>query len=373
MLIADTSSQAEEYLAAVIAELETNEDLQRDYGAAIAPAMDWKGQPVAWRDREIVTAGGVTVKAYGAGKAIRGAKKREQRPDGIVIDDLENDESVRTVEQRDKLYDWLNGTVLNLGDVGTDVFYAGTVLHNDSVLARVLANPEWTTRKWKAIDDAGNPLWEAKWSRERLDQKRREIGSLMFAREYQNEPTAGGAGVFQDGWLVYRDSDGVAPYEDGWLTFAGFDPAISRRDGADYSALVTVARSPEDGRLYVRDAVHDRLSFREQATLLLRYCADVAALGIEAVAYQVVLAEELLRNTSLPVTPLKASKDKVTRAIQLSAKIESGKVVFDRYRHGDLIRELLDFPRGAHDDLVDALGYAVELADSRVKEVIEWL
>jgi predicted phage terminase large subunit-like protein len=84
--------------------------------------------------------------------------------------------------------------------------------------------------------------------------------------------------------------------------------------------------------------------------------------GIESNAYQVVLAEELMYNSRVPVRELHAHKDKVTRAMQLSAHIESGRVKFDRYRHQDLMRQLLDFPMGAHDDLVDALGYAVALA-----------
>ena len=75
-----------------------------------------------------------------------------------------------------------------------------------------------------------------------------------------------------------------------------------------------------------------------------------------------MLAEELMRNSTLPVRAVTAHKDKVTRAMSLSAQIESGKVKFDRYRHQDLIRQLLDFPMGAHDDLVDALGYSVSLA-----------
>jgi predicted phage terminase large subunit-like protein len=84
--------------------------------------------------------------------------------------------------------------------------------------------------------------------------------------------------------------------------------------------------------------------------------------GIESTAYQVVLAEELMFNSTLPVRELHPHKDKVTRAMQLSAYIEAGRVKFDRYRHQDLIRQLLDFPMGAHDDLVDALGYAVAMA-----------
>ena len=353
VLVADTSHQAEQFLNSIIQELETNEALITAY-PAIAPKVDNKGQPVAWRDREIVTSSGVTIAAYGAGKAIRGAKQRENRPDAIVVDDLENDSHVQTAEQRDKLDSWFLRALMNLGDESTDIYMVGTVLHHDSVLARRLSDPSWDSKVWRAFTDDG-VLWPEKWSHKRLEQKRQEIGSIAFAAEYQNDPTALGAGIFKDAWFTYYDS-----VPDGLPKYAGFDPAISKKDTADYSALVKVAVG--DDEIFVLDAFEDRLSLKEQQESLIGRCQDCALVGIESNAFQIVLAEELMRNSTLPVRAVVAHKDKVTRAMSLSAQIESGKVRFDKYRHQDLIRQLLDFPMGAHDDLVDALGYAVSLA-----------
>lgn len=355
VLVADTSHQAEMFLAGIIQELENNHELRKDFPLMVVPALDRKGQPVAWRDREIITQAGVRVAAYGAGKAIRGVKTGEYRPDAVVVDDLENDEHVRTAEQRDKLDSWFLRALMNLGDEDTDTYMVGTILHHDSVLARRLKDPAWDARTWQAIDEHGEALWPEKWSITALERKRQEIGSIAFAAEYQNDPTAMGAGIFKDAWFKYYES-----VPEGLSKYAGFDPAISRRETADYSALVKVATDGE--RIYVLDAFEDRLSLREQEQRLISRCGDCALVGIESNAYQVVLAEELMFNSSLPIREIHAHKDKVTRAMQLSAQVESGRVMFDRYRHQDLIRQMLDFPAGAHDDLVDSLGYAVSLA-----------
>lgn len=82
------------------------------------------------------------------------AQRRQRvRPDLCVLDDIENDEQVRSPEQRDKLQSWLTKTVLPLGGAGAkfDVVYIGTILHYDSVLSRTLVNPMWRTARFKAL------------------------------------------------------------------------------------------------------------------------------------------------------------------------------------------------------------------------------
>ena len=61
------------------------------------------------------------------------------------------------------------------------------------------------------------------------------------------------------------------------------------------------------------------------------------------------------------IVKLKADKDKFSRALPLSAKMESGLVFYptDTMWYADLEKELLTFPVGEHDDQVDALAYAV--------------
>ena len=92
-------------------------------------------------------------------------------------------------------------------------------------------------------------------------------------------------------------------------------------------------------------------------------------IGVESAGYQLALIQMLKRQTSLPITKLKADKDKLSRALPLSAKMESGLVYYsmDSLWYSDLEKEMLQFPAGEHDDQVDALAYGILQTSTRNK------
>ena len=130
LLVADAFEQAASFLEAIKVELESNPRLMADF-----PGQCGEGR--VWNVGTIITASNVKIQAFGAGKRMRGLRHGPHRPDLVLLDDLENDENVRSPEQRDKLEGWLMRTVLSLGpaDDSMDVIYIGTILHYDSVLA----------------------------------------------------------------------------------------------------------------------------------------------------------------------------------------------------------------------------------------------
>ena len=142
----DASEQAEVMLDAIKAELEVNPRLSNDFPEAC-------GQGRVWRSNVILTANGAKIEATGSGKRIRGRRHGAYRPDLFIGDDLENDENVASPAQRQKLMNWITKAVLKLGEAGAkfDVIIIGTILHYDSVLARLINNPMWTGRKFRAL------------------------------------------------------------------------------------------------------------------------------------------------------------------------------------------------------------------------------
>lgn len=97
LLVSDTEAQAVSFLDAIKNELETNERILSDFGEQ--PGKTWK-------TGSIVLAGGCRIDAVGSGQKLRGRRNYERRPDLILCDDIENDEGVRTAEQRSKTADW---------------------------------------------------------------------------------------------------------------------------------------------------------------------------------------------------------------------------------------------------------------------------
>ena len=95
-LFSDTSEQAAMLLSAIKAELEVNPRLMMDFPDAC-------GAGSIWRSNMIQTRNGAMIEARGSGQAVRGRRNVSQRPDLIVGDDLENDENVRSIDQRHEI------------------------------------------------------------------------------------------------------------------------------------------------------------------------------------------------------------------------------------------------------------------------------
>ena len=94
-LIMDALGQSATMLEAVKVELESNPRLAMDFPDAC-------GAGRVWNAGVIVTRGGAKVQAFGTGKRMRGLRHGPHRPDLVIPDDIENDENVRSKEQRDK-------------------------------------------------------------------------------------------------------------------------------------------------------------------------------------------------------------------------------------------------------------------------------
>ena len=157
VIVMDALDQALPMLEAIKAELEYNPRLMMDFPDATGPGR-------VWQTGTILTKNDAKVQAFGSGKRMRGLRHGPHRPDLVIGDDLENDENVRSPEQRDKLQSWLTKTVLSLGpaDDSMDVIIIGTILHYDSVLNRLLDNPLWSSKKFKSIErwPDNMHLWE---------------------------------------------------------------------------------------------------------------------------------------------------------------------------------------------------------------------
>lgn len=366
VIVSDTSSQAEGQLQTVIMELEDNEKIREDFH--ISPAIDRQGNVVSWRDDEITTSTGVTIAAKGAGKSIRGIKKKAFRPDAVVIDDLENDESVLTKYQRDKLQSWFEKTLLNILAKGGDLYYIGTILHYDSVLARTMKKTDvWNVRLWRAIetykDKDGNKvelaLWPAYWPLERLADKKLEIGSIAFACEFLNEPLEAGDHPIKKEWFCY-----YSRLPGDLIKVQTVDPAVSTKTTADYSAICTLGYSPSDSKFYLIDMWRDRVTLHSLITMMISLYSkhQPTSQGIEVQGFQQAVKQEAERLSTIPVYPITRTKDKVTRAVGVSVHFEYGRVLFPREAPwlDEFEAELIRFPTGENDDMLDTIVDAIE-------------
>lgn len=190
------------------------------------------------------------------------------------------------------------------------------------------------------------------------------MGSYFFANQYLNEIIPADQMVFKPNWIKYYSA---VPSRTN--TFITIDPAISQADSADYTGVVVCDVDVNSDR-FVRLAQRQRVTPTDLVDLIFRLNAEFKprTIGIESVAYQKALfyflvAEMKKRGVMLPIAEIKpqTDKSKEARILSLVPWFEWGRITL-KQGLTDLELELTSFPRGAHDDLLDALAMIDEIA-----------
>lgn len=183
------------------------------------------------------------------------------------------------------------------------------------------------------------------------------MGSYLFANQYLNEIIPEEDQVFRREWVKYYLELPSNVYH-----FAFIDPAISEADTADYTGITVIAVDCEQN-WYVRYARRKRMNPSEliETAFILTEKFKLQSIGVEDVAFQRVLLhfayEEMRRRgKQIPITGVKRGTDKTKemRILSLVPRFEWG-TIFLSQGLDDLELELAEFPRGSHDDLLDAL------------------
>jgi hypothetical protein len=101
-----------------------------------------------------------------------------------------------------------------------------------------------------------------------IEQRRRELPELVFRQEYLAEFVVMGAGLIKPEMIV------MTPCPPGLPVVLGVDLAISEKEGADFTAIVAMARDPESGLVYIKEVDRFRAGFHEILTRLPRASGD---------------------------------------------------------------------------------------------------
>lgn len=289
----------------------------------------------------------------------------------IVVDDpVKNRQEADSATYRNSTWNWYTSTLRTRLEPGARVVLVMTRWHEDDLagrlLRRALDDPQadqWQVVKLPALakaDDAlGRQVGEAldleRYSRQDLLQTKATIGERDWAALYDQEPRQEEGNIFRQAWLQYCDQMPQLV-----RTALVWDTAFESKETSDFSAGVLVGQA-EDGRIYVNAVAHDRLEFPELVRVveaqMQRY--PTAEQLVEARASGKSLRQQM-RAHGLPMIEMEPAGDKVARANSVTRYFESGMVQIVHGPHVDaLVHEMLTFPNGAHDDLVDAMVYGL--------------
>jgi predicted phage terminase large subunit-like protein len=371
ILTADTSLQAGINISNIKQELENNELIKQDYGEIKERHQKLKNPEPSmesdeeWTAKNMLLSNGVRILSRSRGQKIRGLRHRQHRPKLIIVDDPEEQEWVRTKENRDKTERWLRGEVIPALDETTGrLIVIGNFLHTDALMARLARDKNFRHFSIPLIDKDGNCTWPAKYPDQKAIELQRSLsGPTAFQREYLLRVVPEEGQIITEEDIQYYDGPIPQEAEDEGLHGAGVDLAISKNETADDTAIVPgVAHTNAQGTttIYVRPPTNGRWNFAETLAIIIAG-AKINPRQIhfvEKVGYQAAAIEELERNmvSTVPVTP---GTDKRARLQAVAPYIKNGTVKFPRQGAEDLLIQLLGFGVEEHDDLVDALVYLI--------------
>ena len=324
--------------------------------------------------------------------SIRGEKFGAFRPDLIILDDLEDDKSVKNPELRKELERLFFDVLKYAGDgKETQTICVGTILHDDCLISK-LVDPDrykqFKKMRFKARLDDGSSLWPEKWSVEDL-KVLEEQDPESFAKEMQGDPSSGIYEDFRKDDFRYWSavgSDALLRDEGGAVvrrfSMNVLKPAIAvdlawdEKRASDSSVLMPGYLTPDNDILVddyiskkgmrpdeVEEALFSRVARMEKLT------GENVPIGMEKAKLEKVvkwLMEKAMRRRGkfLWLKDLKWDGDKITRIVVRLSNRYRMHTVYHKYGMGVLEQQLMRIRSTAHDDEADCVQGLAQLLEN---------
>jgi len=293
--------------------------------------------------------GGVYV-STGIGGAITG-----RGADLAIIDDFcKNREQADSITYRNKVWDWYSSTLrTRLMPKGAIVVIA-TRWHKDDLIGRLLNGGEkWEMLHFPAINDKGEALWETRYPVTSLEDTRKAITARDWHCLYQGVPADPEKQIFHAEMFKYWHE---LPQGDLVMTI---DPAFSNKESADCSCILVAMKS--GNKTYVIEYINEKLlpnALIDKIVAMYKKWQP-AYVGIEAVAAQTIIGyylKERMASEGIQFSyeEIRQKEAKEQKILKLEPFIRQGLIIWHR-SHTELEQQMLEFPLGEHDDIIDAL------------------
>ncbi len=213
----------------------------------------------------------------------------------------------------------------------------------------------------------GEALWEAHFPKKFIEEKRQELGVVEFASLYQQNPISGATQIFTLEKFKHRSEEDLIGKEcQRYLTV---DPSVGSGDKSDFTGFCDNRVDREN--FWNIMGWHKRIGPKELIDTLFALHMEnhYDRIGIEETMYEMAIRpflqqEMIRRNTFLPLIQLKhLQRSKVSRIGDLESRYDAGKVFHLDHMCADMEEEFLTYPRGVHDDIIDAVAYQVQITE----------
>ncbi|SNZ07689.1 phage uncharacterized protein (putative large terminase), C-terminal domain-containing protein [Persephonella hydrogeniphila] len=346
-------------------EFEANKKLRKDFGDLIGEI---------WQSEHIELKNGAAISAFGIESAARGITNYEKRPDLVIVDDLQKKKRINNKEYRDWLYDEFFSTIYPLGEEAL-LILTQTIMHGDDLPSRIYKRivgdwdnedevlDSWVFLRFSAYNENKQSIWESRWSKEKLEKRRKAVGSTAWANEYMNEPVDENSKFFREEWIKFYDFNELPTISDLEISM-GVDPAVTGT--GDYYAYVIVGKHRPTARIFVLEAYGKHVTYKNFRKAIVDAYRRWKPKRIifEGIQAQENYAKETIEwaameeNVYLPVQIEKPRLSKEERILTLQPLFENGQIYLQKDQK-ELIDEIKEYPSVGYDDVIDALQKAV--------------
>jgi predicted phage terminase large subunit-like protein len=338
-----------------------------------------------WTKNEFTLTNGCRMIGKGTSQRLRGKKQNSTRYTGMVLDDFESELNTKTPEARQQIKNWVTAAVYPAIDFDKNGFLwcNGTIVHYDSFLNNLVRDSQAAKKNGEEFS------WDIVKKLEERKQFYIDSGTpSKFYQEYMNQAKSPEDEVFSEdditdglyrgrckfdenanSWYIHFDDDS----KEFVNIYIGVDPASTLGVRNDYSVIMVIGVTAEFDYYvieYWRKRVLPMDCADEIFKIVERY-SPVKRVNIETIAYQEMLRDYVQKqskirgifipgiNQGIKGYGNQKKKDRLFEGLQ--PKFRQGAVHLKKDMH-EFMGELLDFPKGSHDDCIDAFWLSTQFA-----------
>jgi len=357
-----------------------NKRLQADFGVLFSKQRgieDIKQN----RINNFVCQNGVRVEAHSTQESVRGRLHLNQRPDCLILDDIETNKTKESQAYTKQVADHISEAMAGMSPNGFMLYLGNYITEYGNInklFERSKSDQGIRVRNIPVIID-GKPSWPAKYSltdeeakqtgKVSIEDKKRQLGSQVFSYEMMNQPIDDSIAEFKREYEQPFEEERLSHIDTA--TYITIDTAISEKTSADYTG-VTINRVSRENKWYIT-TYRVRVNPKDliEHLFMLQERHSPVCFGIEKTTYTMgvkpFLDDEMRkRNKFLNIKELThTTQSKETRIRALIPRWES-KSIFLVGNCNDLKEEMRTFPRGMHDDALDSLAMQEEIAEKPI-------
>ena len=330
------------------------------------------------RINNFITENGVRVEAHSTQESVRGRLHLSQRPDLLTLDDFETNKTKGSEAYTKQVRDHITEAMAGLAPNGVILYccnYLSEYANVQWLIDRAKNDKGIRVRNIPVILENGKPAWESKYAltdeeaketgKVSIEDKQRQLGSLVFSYEMMNKPIDEAMAEFKLTYAQYTTEKEVENKETS--CYITIDSAVSEKESADFTG-VTINRVDKENKWNV-SSYRLKVNSKELIDHLfyLSKTYNPQYLGLEettfTMAIQPFIQEEMRkRQHFFTITPVKhKGVNKELRIRGLIPRWEN-KSIFLIGDNLELKDEMRTFPNGQHDDVLDSLSMQLHIA-----------